>query len=281
MAEVGAGFHRRIPQHPQLLFTAWGWICGSVCQERLGFTPCSDGNEEQDHLHPPGCFPPLLSGSSLGCPRDREVTNVCCQGAALSSSRSQCQPWAVPGSAGRAQSGQAATALPSLPGGKEPEAKPWWLLGLPSRAPCPGQRQSQGNDETLSSKAMLWSFHPAWSQDCTQSSPGGVSLDGAELQVHGDKGQQCLGSPGHLALRGRCGASTDCPGLGEAGACQGEIPALAPGIGSKRAEEGVVLQGRDTAHLAATLLGHSVLNPGVIIGPDLSTGIKKTQGCHT
>lgn len=44
--------------------------------------------------------------------------------------------------------------------GKEPEAKPRWLLGLPSRAPCPGQRQSHGNDETLSSKAMLWSFHP-------------------------------------------------------------------------------------------------------------------------
>lgn len=192
------------------------------------------------------------------------------------SQRWQCQPWAVQDQQG--EHGAARKPLLSLPDGQEPEAKPWWLLGLLSRALCPGQEQPQGNDEILSSKAVLWSFQP-----CLE--PGlhsGVSLRGAELQEHRDKGQQCLGSPGRLALRGHGCASTGCPGLGEAGACQGEISALAPGFGSRRAEEGMELQGRDTAHPAVTLVGHSVLSPGAIKGPDLSTGVKEmSQGCHT
>lgn len=73
--------------------------------------------------------------------------------------RSQCQlgsAWISREST--EQPGSHGLAKPSR--GKEPEAKPRWLLGLPSRALCPGRRQSHGNDETLSSKAMLWSFQP-------------------------------------------------------------------------------------------------------------------------
>lgn len=136
--------------------------------------------------------PALPSSSSWGCARHREVTNeavgdprevaVPALGRAWTSRESPEQPW------------------PSLADGKEPEEKLQWLLGLPSRAPCPGQGKSHGNGQTPSSKARLWSAHPAWSQgwlralSCdsldAQSSPGCDSLAGTELQERGDKDQQ-------------------------------------------------------------------------------------------
>lgn len=113
----------------------------------------------------------------------------------------------------------------NFPNGNEPEAKCWWLLGLPSRVPFLGRNQSRADDKMLSSKIlmsdMLWS-----AQNCLQpglftlSTSPGLQFPGdvTELQLHGDKGQQCLESPslgclppGTMALRGHCCTNENVP----------------------------------------------------------------------
>lgn len=136
-----------------------------------------------------------------------------------------CQPWAVLGLAGRTQGSQLSMVFQNFPNGNEPEAKCWWLLGLPSRVPFLGRNQSQADDKMLSSKIlmsdMLWS-----AQNCLQpglftlSTSPGLQFPGdvTELQLHGDKGQQCLESPslgclppGTMALRGHCCTNENVP----------------------------------------------------------------------
>lgn len=185
----------QIPREaPSAAFPGAGMDVWELCQQRLGCPPCSDGNEQWD--------PALLPCSSSGCPRHREVTNLGCQGAAPGSKRSQSQPWAVLGSAGRA-----ARACQALGMGRSQRRSPsgsW----APIQGSCPGQGQPRGNARLFLARPCSGHSIPAWSQGCAPSSPGWVSLDAAELQERGDKGQQCLGSRGHLALQGARGAST-------------------------------------------------------------------------